>query len=112
MNNARVDITSHTIEINTMYGATRTVWYLHTSNIGLERVDLSRFSLRFKNLDVFLVHIRHLFCIERIECQADFIVRSDDPLANHVVHVQTGSVRYRTRISSNNHGHTGYATWF
>jgi hypothetical protein len=45
MNNVRVDMTPRTIEINSMYGSTRTVRYLLTSNIGLERVRLSRFSL-------------------------------------------------------------------
>ncbi len=57
MNNVRVDITPRTIEINSMYGSTRTVRYLLTGNIGLELVGLSRFSLCSKNLDIFLVNI-------------------------------------------------------
>jgi hypothetical protein len=41
-----------------MDGATNTIRHILTGNMGLERVELSMFSLCFKNPDIFLANER------------------------------------------------------
>ncbi len=59
VNNARVYITSRTIEINTVNDATRTVWHLLAGDIGFEHLELGRFPLRSEYADIFLASLNH-----------------------------------------------------
>ena len=56
---ARVSITSRTVESDTMNGAATVTRHLLTGDIGLERLEFSLFRLRSELLNIFLANLIH-----------------------------------------------------